>query len=117
MPVPAETLRRLACDASVTCVLVSAEGDPLSVGRTRRTFTPAQRKALALRDGGCVLCGRPAAWTACHHLHHWIDGGETSVTNGALLCHRCHVRVHEGGYRLVRRPDRTWTAVRDPRPP
>ncbi|HXM54028.1 MAG TPA: DUF222 domain-containing protein, partial [Candidatus Dormibacteraeota bacterium] len=59
MPVPAETLRRIACDAAVTCVLVSPAGDPLSVGRTRRTFTPAQRKALALRDGGCVLCGRP----------------------------------------------------------
>ncbi|HXM56940.1 MAG TPA: HNH endonuclease, partial [Candidatus Dormibacteraeota bacterium] len=60
---------------------------------------------------------RPVAWTAGHHLHHWIDGGEASVANGALLCHRCHVRVHEGGYRLVRRPDRTWTAVRDPGPP
>src|SRR5262249_18135164 len=46
-PVPAETLRRIACDASVTCVLVSAEGDPLSVGRTRRTFTAGQRKGLA----------------------------------------------------------------------
>src|SRR5438874_924135 len=44
MPVPAETLRRHACDAEVTCVLVSPEGDPLSVGRTKRTFTPAQRK-------------------------------------------------------------------------
>ncbi|HXM56184.1 MAG TPA: DUF222 domain-containing protein, partial [Candidatus Dormibacteraeota bacterium] len=44
MPVPAETLRRLACDASVTCVLVSPEGDPLSVGRSKRTFTAAQRK-------------------------------------------------------------------------
>ena len=116
-PVPSETLRRLACDASVTCVLVSPEGDPLSVGRTRRTFTPAQRKALAVRDGGCVLCGRPVAWTAAHHIAHWVDGGETRVANGALLCHRCHVLVHEGGYRLVRRPDRTWTAVRDPRPP
>jgi Domain of unknown function (DUF222)/HNH endonuclease len=116
-PVPAETLRRIACDASVTCVLVSAAGDPLSVGRTRRTFTPAQRRALALRDGGCVLCGRPVAWTACHHVEPWIDGGETGVANGALLCHRCHVSVHEGGYRLVRRPERTWTAVRDPLPP
>src|SRR2546430_851370 len=116
-PVPSETLRRLACDAEVTCVLVSPEGDPLSVGRTKRTFTPAQRKALAVRDRGCVLCGRPVAWTAAHHIEHWIDGGATSVANGALLCHRCHVRVHEGGYRLVRRPDRTWTAVRDDRPP
>jgi Domain of unknown function (DUF222)/HNH endonuclease len=116
-PVPAETLRRIACDASVTCVLVSAEGDPLSVGRTRRTFTPTQRRALAVRDGGCVLCGRPVAWTDAHHIRHWIDGGTTCVENGALLCHRCHVRVHEGGCRMVRRPDRTWTAVRDPLPP
>jgi len=116
-PVPAETLRRIACDASVTCVLVSPEGDPLSVGRTKRTFTAAQRKALALRDKGCVLCGRPPAWTAGHHLRHWVDGGETSVANGALLCHRCHHRVHEGGFRLVRRPDGAWAAVRDSRPP
>ncbi|HXM57598.1 MAG TPA: HNH endonuclease [Candidatus Dormibacteraeota bacterium] len=75
------------------------------MGRTRRTFTPAQWKALALRDGGCSLCGRPVAWTAGHHLEHCIDGGATSVENGALLCHRWHVRVHEGGSRLVRRPD------------
>ena len=60
---------------------------------------------------------RPVAWTSGHHVRHWIDGGETSVANGALLCHRCHVCVHEGGFRLVRRPDRTWTAVRDPLPP
>src|SRR5690242_3204164 len=54
------------------------------------------------------------------HLRHTFApeaGGETNVANGALLCHRCHYRVHEGGYRLVRRPDRSWTAVRDPLPP
>jgi hypothetical protein len=96
---------------------VDGSGDPLSVGRTSRTFTPAQRKALVLRDKGCVLCGRPAAHCEAHHVRHWIDGGETSVENGALLCHRCHTRVHEGGYRLVRKPEGAWTAVRDPLPP
>ena len=116
-PVPAETLRRIACDAALSCVLVSADGEPLSVGRARRTFGPSQRRALVLRDKGCVLCGRPPAWTAGHHLKHWIDGGETSVRNGALLCHMCHHRVHEGGFRLVRKPDGTWVAVRDKRPP
>ena len=116
-PLPAETLRRIACDCEVTPVLVSESGDPLSVGRTKRLFTPAQRRALVLRDRGCVLCGRPPAWTRGHHLVSWFDGGETSVTNGALLCNRCHRRVHEGGHQLVRRPDGTWTAVRKPRPP
>src|SRR5215469_15769453 len=76
-PVSAELLRRVACDCEVTCILVDENGDPLSVGRTRRTFTPAQRRALAARDRGCVLCGRPAAWCDGHHLVDWIDGGET----------------------------------------
>src|SRR5215472_1957852 len=113
-PVSAELLRRVACDCELTCILVDEHGDPLSVGRTRRTFTPAQRRALAARDRGCVLCGRPAAWCDGHHLVDWIDGGETSVENGALVSGRSHHRLHEGGHRLVRRPDRTWTAIDGP---
>ena len=116
-PVPAETLRRIACDCELTPVLLSESGDPLSVGRTRRTFTPAQRRALVARDRGCVLCGRPACWTEAHHLRHWIDGGATSVRNAALVCRRCHRKLHEGGYKLIRKPDRTWAAVRPERPP
>jgi len=116
-PVPAETLRRIACDASLTCVLVSESGEPLSVGRTRRTFTAAQRRALALRDRGCALCGRPAGWCSGHHLRHWIDDGDTDVRNGALLCTRCHRKVHEGGFQLVRGPDGAWAAVRGEPPP
>jgi hypothetical protein len=116
-PVPAETLRRIACDASVTPVLLSDTGDPLSVGRTKRVISPSQRKALAARDRGCVLCGRPAVWCTGHHLIHWIDGGETSVRNSALLCNACHRRVHEGGFVLVRRPDGSWTSIRQALPP
>jgi len=115
-PVSVECLRRVACDCELTCILVDGNGDPLSVGRTSRTFTPAQRRALVARDRGCVLCGRPAAWCDGHHLVHWIDGGETSVNNGALVCGRCHHRLHEGGYRLVRKPDRTWTAITQVKP-
>src|SRR5215472_10323385 len=117
VPVSGELLRRVACDCELTCILVDGNGDPLSVGRTSRTFTPAQRRALVARDRGCVLCGRPAAWCDSHHVVDWIDGGETSVANGALVCARCHHRLHEGGYRLVRKPDRTWTAIRGPQPP
>jgi Domain of unknown function (DUF222)/HNH endonuclease len=116
-PVSAEFLRRVACDSELTCILIDDTGDPLSVGRTSRTFTPAQRRALVARDRCCVLCGRPAAWCHSHHIEHWIDGGETSVANAALVCGRCHHRLHEGGCRLVRKPDRTWTAIRGPLPP
>jgi hypothetical protein len=30
-----------------------------------------------------------------------VDGGETKLTNTALLCRRHHMMLHEGGYRLV----------------
>jgi hypothetical protein len=116
-PVPSETVRRIACDASVTAVVVSEAGDPLSVGRTRRTISGPLRKALALRDKGCVLCGRPVAWCSGHHLIHWVDGGETSLQNGCMLCGACHRRVHEGGLRLTRTADGGWAAARAGRSP
>ena len=36
-----------------------------------------------------------------HHLKHWLDGGETSVDNGALLCSTHHRYVHEYGFTII----------------
>jgi hypothetical protein len=157
-PLPAETVRRLACDANLTRVLVTrhphpaSEGDgdtpayhhdpdlhhstqehdrdgdaagglvarlqaamallpvalggpatqPLEVGRATRVVSPAQRTALAVRDGGCVFpgCDRPPGWCEAHHLRHWLHGGPTDLDNLALLCWAHHRAVHEGGQRL-----------------
>lgn len=33
---------------------------------------------------------------------HWVDDGPTDLSNLILLCHRHHMRVHEGGWQLVR---------------
>lgn len=56
-----EAARRLACDAEVTRVITRGESEVLDLGRSTRVFTPAQRKALAIRDGGCSVdgCDRP----------------------------------------------------------
>jgi hypothetical protein len=110
-PVPSETARRIACDALMTPVLVSEDGQPLSVGRARRLVWGPQRRALVLRDRGCVLCGRPASWCDSHHRRHWIDGGPTDLPNTCLLCRRCHTRVHEGGWRLVQDADGVFLAL------
>jgi hypothetical protein len=74
----------------------------LDVGRATRVVGPALRRALAVRDGGCVAagCDRPAPWTDAHHLTHWLDGGTTSLDNLVLLCRVHHRAVHEGGWRL-----------------
>jgi HNH endonuclease len=71
---------------------------PLDLGRTTRVISPAQRRALAVRDGGCVVpdCTRPLAWCVGHHLVHWLEGGPTDLANLALLCRAHHRAVHEG---------------------
>ena len=101
--VPPETLRRMACDASVTEVSVDPEGTPLDVGRKTRTIPPAIRRALVVRDGGCRFPGcTNQRWLDAHHLEHWVDGGVTSRDNLALLCHTHHESVHEGGFSVAR---------------
>jgi hypothetical protein len=101
-------------------ILGGAPSQPLDVGRSSRVITPAQRNALAVRDGGCVFpdCARPLAWCDGHHLIHWLDGGPTDLANLALLCRHHHRAIHEGGWRLTRGPDGRFTATPpDRRPP
>jgi hypothetical protein len=67
-----------------------------------RYFTPAQRRALAVRDGGCVGpgCTAPPSWCHAHHVIEWEHGGPTDIDNGALLCAFHHHRLHSGGFQL-----------------
>jgi hypothetical protein len=107
--VPAETSRRLACDASLLHWLETEEGEPLSVGRKTRSIPPAIRRALQRRDGGCRFPGCTATrFVDAHHIVHWADGGETRMENLVLLCRRHHRLVHEGGFGLATGPDRTF---------
>jgi 5-methylcytosine-specific restriction endonuclease McrA len=97
-PVAVETARRLSCDGSMV-ELQEREGQILSVGRKRRTIPPALRRALAARDRGCRFpgCDR-TRFVDGHHIHHWAQGGETSLGNLVSLCRRHHRLVHERGY-------------------
>jgi len=72
------------------------------------------RRALAFRDHGCVApgCGRPPRWTDAHHLKHWVDGGETTLSNLVLLCRPHHHMVHEQGWTLARFDHGRWTLTR-----
>jgi len=88
---PAETARRLGCDAAIVS-LVERDGEPLSVGRKTRSIPPALARALRARDRGCRFPG-------C--LEHWAHGGATSLDNLVLLCRRHHRLVHEGGFTVA----------------
>jgi Domain of unknown function (DUF222)/HNH endonuclease len=78
----------------------------VDLGRATRLIAPALRRALTVRDGGCVAdgCDRPAPWTDAHHLTHWLAGGATSLDNLVLLCRVHHRAVHDGGWQLHRDP-------------
>jgi Domain of unknown function (DUF222) len=92
-----ETVRRLACDASVIPVVLGSAGEIVDQGRAVRLFTPAQVRRLWLRDGGCTYpgCSMPPDWTDAHHLVHWADFGPSDLANAALLCERHHTIVHQ----------------------
>ncbi|MEU7650372.1 DUF222 domain-containing protein [Micromonospora taraxaci] len=91
-----DTVRRLACDATILPAVLGSTGQVLDVGRQRRLITGALRRALVLRDGGCAFpgCDRPPRWCAAHHIHHWADGGPTNLTNAVLLCGHHHRHIH-----------------------
>jgi len=97
-PLAAETARRLSCDSSLV-ELLERDGEPLSLGRKRRTISPALRRALAARDRRCRFPGcNNTRFVDGHHLQHWSQGGETNLDNLLLLCRRHHRLVHERGY-------------------
>ena len=95
-----ETVRRMACDATIIPVVLGTDSEVLDLGRAKRLFTPGMLHALWLRDKGCTIpgCGAPPFWTDAHHLVHWADGGPTALTNAALLCGRHHTLAHQRGW-------------------
>jgi hypothetical protein len=98
--VPAETSRKLACDAAMVAVSHDTDGSVLGVGRRTRTIQPALRRALEVRDRGCRFPGCGLRFTDAHHVKHWADGGETTFQNLLLLCSFHHRLVHEEGWRI-----------------
>jgi hypothetical protein len=97
-----QTARRLACDASVTRVVMAGPAEPLEVGRKTPVVSAALRRAVIVRDRRYRFprCMRPQAWCDAHHVVHWADGGETGLHNLVLLCRPHHRLVHEGGFQL-----------------
>jgi len=102
------TTRRLLCDAAITAVIIDTLGVPLDMGRTDRLFTPEQRRAISVRDGGCIHpgCDQPASWTQIHHVDEYHDdNGPTDLPNGAMLCPPHHDLMHHDGWTITPDPD------------
>ena len=97
---PRALLRRLACHSAVTRIVFGPDGAVLDVGRAQRTVSGQMRRAVIARDQHCVYpgCDQPPSRCEVHHaITHWADGGDTSVTNSALLCWFHHQLVDAKG--------------------
>ena len=94
------TIRRIACDAMIIPVVLGTGSQILDVGRAKRLFTGGLLAAMRLRDKGCTIpgCTAPPAWADAHHINHWVDGGQTTLLNGALICPRHHGIAHHRGW-------------------
>lgn len=118
--------QEIACDAGYRLHITGSHGEPLFQGDRKRFFTAAQRRSLAVRDGGCVWpqCTSPPSWTHAHHVIPVSEGGPTDIDNGTLLCPYHHHLLHRGEYRMRIReglpellsprwidPDQVWRAV------
>ncbi len=103
-PIPLSALAARLCEDAVGLLITDDAGSPLAYGRSRRLFSPQQRRVLTVRDGGCRApgCNAPPGWCHAHHVIPWERGGPSDVDNAVLLCSFHHHEVHRG--RLVALP-------------
>ena len=120
------------CAGVVLRVLIDADNGRIqSLGTEERVFNRRQRRAIALRDGGCLIpgCGVPAAWCEIHHVLEHANGGKTHTDNGVMLCwfhhrfldlHGWQIRMNHGVPEvrapLWFDPTRQWRAVTTSKP-
>jgi hypothetical protein len=106
-PISRRLLELLACDCAVTRILMQGDSNVLDMGRKTRLATPAQRRAVSVRDRHCRFpgCRRRPRWCDLHHIRSWLDGGPTDVDNLVLLCRRHHTLIHNSRWSITASPD------------
>ena len=111
---PVETLRRMACYAEITPIIVGADGVHLHLGRTTRLASRAQRRALRAMYRGCAIPGCCVAWdyVVIHHLKWFRNLGTTDIDNLLPLCTKHHHLAHEGRWQLTLDTKRNLTITK-----
>ena len=103
LPISTRTLERIACDCTMSRVLL-ADSMVIDVGRATRVVSAPTMRALRVRDKGCRFpgCDRQVDWTNPHHIIYWARGGPGKLPNLVLLCYYHHRLVHEGGWQVIK---------------
>ncbi len=101
---PPAVIAQLMCDASFRRIIFDGPDVVLSYNRATPLIPPALRRAIQIRDRGCVVdgCDRSHQWCDVHHLVERSRGGTTTETNLGLVCRRHHTMLHLGQIVLSR---------------
>ncbi|MGO1768417.1 MAG: DUF222 domain-containing protein [Microbacterium sp.] len=105
VPLPASMAHRIACTGAVQKMVFDSRGRLVRLGSRERLFNAHQRRAIAARDGGCVIpgCSIPASWCEVHHVEEHSRGGPTHTDNGVLLCWWHHHHIERADWRIEMR--------------
>ncbi|AZS37365.1 hypothetical protein CVS47_02001 [Microbacterium lemovicicum] len=100
-PLTIAAAHHIACHGAIQRV-TNRDGRIVAISTAERVFNRHQRRAIALRDGGCVIpgCGVPAAWCEIHHVLEHANDGPTHTDNGVLLCWFHHRFLDRIGWRI-----------------
>jgi hypothetical protein len=128
--IDSETVKRIACDATIVIGVDDDVGHTMYEGRARRFPSDTQRREVMRRDRHCRFPGcTNMTFTNVHHIVAWKPGGRTDLPNLVLLCKHHHGVVHRNGWTMsgdaneeltiiaptggvmVSRPSPFWTRV------
>jgi hypothetical protein len=100
--ISAQTVRRLACDATVILAVDDDVGHTMYEGRARRYPSETQRREIVRRDRHCRFPGcSHATFVNPHHIRWWTrDQGPTDLDNLALLCEHHHHLIHSNAWTM-----------------
>ena len=108
--ISAETVRRIACDATIVIAVDDDVGHTMYEGRARREPTDAQRREVMRRDRHCRFPGcTNVTFTNAHHVVAWKPDGRTDIDNLALLCLHHHRLVHSTAWTMSGNANRELT--------
>ncbi|QEW04192.1 HNH endonuclease signature motif containing protein [Microbacterium lushaniae] len=113
--VPASVARHAGCAGQIQRIVFDRAGRIIDLGTPQRLYTAHQRRAIATRDGECIIpgCHVPATWCEVHHVHEAARGGPTHTDNGVLLCWSHHRTLETSGWEIRMVRGAPW--VRPPR--
>lgn len=101
-PVSLSVAQHVACCGDIQRVVFDKGGRIVSIDTTDRVFNVHQRRAIGVRDGGCIIpgCGVRAEWCEIHHVVESARGGPTHTSNGVALCWWHHRTIDSSGWEV-----------------